>query len=60
MLTPEERALADRIDRELLYLAPERSVGEYLIEKGYVANGALTEKQLDAALDVLAMTRRPV
>ena len=35
-MTPREQALATRIDRELAYLAPERSVGEYLIEKGYV------------------------
>jgi fumarate hydratase class II len=31
-----------------------------VLENGYVANGALTEEQLDKALDVLAMTRRPV
>jgi fumarate hydratase, class II len=31
-----------------------------VIENGHVANGALSEEQLDAALDVLAMTRRPV
>jgi hypothetical protein len=35
-MTPKERALATKIDRELLFLAPERSVGEYLIEKGYI------------------------
>jgi fumarate hydratase, class II len=37
-----------------------KTIREVVIEKGYVANGALTEEQLDAALDVLAMTRRPV
>jgi len=31
-----------------------------VIENGYVENGSLTEEQLDAALDVLAMTRQPV
>jgi fumarate hydratase class II len=36
-----------------------RTIREVVIENGYVENGALTEDQLDAALDVLAMTRRP-
>jgi len=35
-MTPAEQVLAERIDRDLAFLAPERSVGEYLIEKGYV------------------------
>jgi len=35
-MTPAEQALAERIDRDLAFLAPERSVGEYLIEKGWV------------------------
>jgi fumarate hydratase, class II len=30
-----------------------------VIENGYVADGSLTEEELDKALDVLAMTRRP-
>jgi fumarate hydratase, class II len=37
-----------------------RTIREVVIANGYVENGALTEEQLDAALDVLAMTRRPV
>jgi fumarate hydratase, class II len=37
-----------------------KTIREVVIENRYVANGALTEEQLDAALDVLAMTRRPV
>ena len=37
-----------------------KTIREVVIENGYVNNGALTEEQLDAALDVLAMTRRPV
>ena len=41
-------------------LKEERTIREVVIENGYVADGALTEEQLDAALDVLAMTRRPV
>jgi fumarate hydratase, class II len=41
-------------------LKEEKTIREVVIEKGYVADGALTEEQLDAALDVLAMTRRPV
>ena len=41
-------------------LKEERTIREVVIANGYVENGALTEEQLDAALDVLAMTRRPV
>jgi fumarate hydratase class II len=41
-------------------LKEERTIREVVIANGYVENGALTEDQLDAALDVLAMTRRPV
>jgi len=41
-------------------LKEEKTIREVVIENGYVADGALTEEQLDAALDVLAMTRRPV
>jgi fumarate hydratase, class II len=37
-----------------------KTIREVVIENGYVANGALSEEQLDATLDVLAMTRRPV
>jgi len=37
-----------------------KTIREVVIESGYVDNGALTEEQLDAALDVLAMTRRPM
>ncbi|MBO0812451.1 MAG: class II fumarate hydratase [Microlunatus sp.] len=36
-----------------------RTIREVVIDKGFVADGRLTEEQLDAALDVLAMTRRP-
>jgi fumarate hydratase, class II len=41
-------------------LKEQKTIREVVIENGYVNNGALTEDQLDAALDVLAMTRRPV
>ena len=41
-------------------LKEEKTIREVVIENGYVENGALTEEQLDAALDVIAMTRRPV
>jgi fumarate hydratase class II len=34
-----------------------RPIREVVIERGHVASGELTEEQLDAALDVLAMTR---
>ena len=37
-----------------------KTIRDVVIENGYVTNGALTEDQLDTALDVLAMTRRPV
>ena len=38
-------------------LASGRSIREVVIERGHVANGTLTEEQLDNALDVLRMTR---
>ena len=41
-------------------LKEQKTIREVVIENGFVNNGALTEDQLDAALDVLAMTRRPV
>jgi fumarate hydratase, class II len=41
-------------------LKEEKTIREVVIENGYISNGRLTEEQLDAALDVLAMTRRPV
>ncbi|MGZ0151498.1 class II fumarate hydratase [Kribbella sp. WER1] len=34
-----------------------KTIREVVIENGHVANGDLTEEQLDAALDVLSMTR---
>jgi fumarate hydratase class II len=37
-------------------LAERRTIREVVIENGYVASGALTEQQLDEALDVLGMT----
>jgi len=37
-----------------------KTIREVVIENGYVDKGTLTEQQLDAALDVLAMTRRPI
>ncbi|WP_130796373.1 class II fumarate hydratase [Streptomyces otsuchiensis] len=43
-----KRALAERI-----------TVRQAVIDGGYVADGRLTEEQLDAALDVLAMTHPP-
>ena len=36
-----------------------RTIREAVIARGHVARGDLTEEQLDAALDVLAMTRPP-
>ena len=36
-----------------------RTIREVVIERGFVTDGKLTEEQLDAALDVLSMTRPP-
>jgi fumarate hydratase, class II len=40
-------------------LKEEKTIREVVLERGYVAAGKLTEAQLDSALDVLSMTRRP-
>jgi len=40
-----------------LSLAQGKTIRQVVIESGYVADGKLTEQQLDEALDVLAMTR---
>jgi fumarate hydratase class II len=40
-------------------LAENKTIRQVVLERGYVADGKLTEAQLDAALDVLAMTRPP-
>ncbi|MGB8652617.1 MAG: class II fumarate hydratase, partial [Mycobacteriales bacterium] len=40
-------------------VAEGKTIREVVDERGYVAKGLLTSEQLDAALDVLAMTRRP-
>jgi fumarate hydratase class II len=37
-------------------LKERRTIRQVVIDEGYVANGSLTEEQLDAALDVLSMT----
>jgi len=36
-----------------------KTIREVVLESGFVADGKLTEEQLDSALDVLAMTRPP-
>ncbi|MDQ6937015.1 MAG: class II fumarate hydratase [Actinomycetota bacterium] len=38
-------------------LAERKTIREVVIERGHVVSGALSEEQLDAALDVLSMTR---
>ncbi|WP_018653035.1 class II fumarate hydratase [Actinomadura flavalba] len=38
-------------------LAERRTIREVVLERGHVENGALTLEELDAALDVLTMTR---
>ncbi len=40
-------------------LAEGRTIREEVLRSGYVTDGSITEDQLDAALDVLAMTRPP-
>jgi len=40
-------------------LATGKTIREVVISRGHVARGDLTEEQLDAALDVLAMARPP-
>jgi fumarate hydratase, class II len=40
-------------------LAEDMTIREAVLRAGHVTDGSLTEDQLDAALDVLAMTRRP-
>jgi fumarate hydratase, class II len=40
-------------------LAERKTIRQVVLERGYVADGKITEEQLDAALDVLAMTRPP-
>ena len=36
-----------------------KTIREVVVESGFVADGLVTEEQLDAALDVLSMTRPP-
>jgi fumarate hydratase, class II len=38
-------------------LKERKTIREVVVERGHVANGKLTEEQLDAALDVLAMAK---
>ncbi len=40
-------------------LAENLTIREVVLRSGYVTDGSITEDQLDAALDVLAMTRPP-
>ena len=40
-------------------LKQNKTIRQVVIESGFVADGKLTEEQLDAALDVLAMTKAP-
>ena len=40
-------------------LKENKTIREVVIERGFVDDGSLTTEQLDSALDVLAMTRRP-
>src|SRR5207245_11291769 len=41
-------------------LKERKTIREVVLERGHVDSGKLTAAQLDAALDVLAMTRAPV
>jgi fumarate hydratase, class II len=40
-------------------LAERRTIRDVVVERGHVREGRLTEAQLDEALDVIRMTRRP-
>jgi fumarate hydratase class II len=40
-------------------LKENKTIRQVVIDSGFVSDGKLTEEQLDAALDVLAMTRAP-
>ena len=40
-------------------LKESKTIREVVVERGFVTDGKLTEDQLDAALDVLSMTRPP-
>ena len=40
-------------------LKQNKTIRDVVLESGYVTDGSLTEDELDAALDVLAMTRSP-
>ena len=40
-------------------LAEDKTIRQVVVERGHVAEGRITEEQLDDALDVLAMTRPP-
>jgi len=40
-------------------LKESRTIREVVLDRGFVTDGKLTEEQLDAALDVLSMTRPP-
>jgi fumarate hydratase, class II len=40
-------------------LAERKTIRQVVVERGHLENGKLTDEQLDAALDVLAMTRPP-
>ena len=40
-------------------LAENKTIRQVVVERGHVDAGKLTEQELDAALDVLAMTRQP-
>jgi fumarate hydratase, class II len=40
-------------------LAERKTIRQVVVERGHVERGTVTQEQLDAALDVLAMTRPP-
>ncbi len=40
-------------------LAEGKTIRATVLDFGFVSDGTLTEEELDSALDVLAMTRRP-
>jgi fumarate hydratase, class II len=59
IVTPLNRYLGYEVAAGVVKQAVKerRTIREVVIEQGHVADGKLTEEQLDAALDVLSMTR---
>ena len=62
IVTPLNRVIGYEAAAKIAKYSVQRgiTVREAVVDLGYVERGEVTEEQLDAALDVLGMTRRPV